>query len=104
MQTIQSRVYTNVILTVIALLLAANILAPLMKPTQAVAQRERPSLIPPENTDATDRIGASAGDSLVAGATKDLASATREIADAIRESAKSNEKIGQAISKLATAP
>ena len=89
MKTMNSRAYTNVILTVIAILLAVAVLAPydsFVFPVQA--QR-----------DAT-RV-ATGGDQIVASATQQVAQATQSIAEAITRSAESQLEIARALKSLA---
>ncbi|GEM_PF-5271316 len=94
MQTIQSRAYTNVILTVIALLLAVLAIGPYVQVnTPAWAQIE-PSR--PRNIQQT----AASGDEIVGRATESVARATQDIAQAIREAAKSQQAIADALLAL----
>lgn len=84
MKTIETRVYTNVILTVIALLLAAIALRPVLDvATTAYAQRERG--FETETTAASDE---SYGETSVLYA---QANALKEVAASIREMAKAME-------------
>lgn len=107
MRSIETRTYTNAILTVIAVLLAINAFGPALRvTTDAEAQRPRLSQANEEKQNLTSNAG---GDEAVASATRELAAATLEIATAIREQAtaqaEAQEAIGKAIAKLAsTAP
>jgi hypothetical protein len=97
MQAIQSRLYLNVILTVIALFLAVLVFRPYMSfSTRAYAQSR--------NEQQRERIASTEGaqyDDLAA-ATMAVADATNEIAMAIREASKSQSDIAKAINKLAS--
>lgn len=89
MKTMNSRAYTNVILTAIAILLAVAVLAPYASfvfPVQA--QRDTPS-------------SGSGGDRVVASATQQVAQATENIAAAITKSAESQLEIARALTSLA---
>lgn len=90
MKAIESRLYMNVILTVIAILLAAHVLRPYFSfSTPAFAQqRER----------IEELEGAQYRDLAVS--TLAVAEATNDIAAAIREAAKSQGDIAKAITKL----
>ena len=88
MKTMNSRAYTNVILTAIAILLAVAVLAPYASfvfPVQA--QRN-----------ALSSIG---GGQMVANATQQVAQATENIAAAITRSAESQMEIARALKSLA---
>lgn len=99
MQTIQSRVYTNAILTVIAIFLAVIALQRFYDAaTPAYAQRESRERLVPEKGDAKSYKSES-GDLAVASANKEIAAALREIADAVKESAKSTSDSGEKIAK-----
>lgn len=99
MQTIQSRVYTNAILTVIAIFLAVIALQNFYDAaTPAYAQREARERLVPEKGDAKS-YKAESGDLAVAAANKEIASSLKDIADAIKESAKSTSESGEKIAK-----
>lgn len=96
MQTIQSRLYMNVILTVIAILLAAIAFRPVMRfATPALAQDAT-------HASQNKRFGELQGGQYqeTATATLQVADANRDIAKAIREAAKSQSEIAKAIGHL----
>lgn len=108
MQTIQSRLYLNVILTVIAILLAIVAFQPYVTlSTTAQAQRTRDfrpdSEFDVKRNEQQDAKSAGLLEGqyrMFADATRDVAKANHDIAEAIREAAKSQKEIAQAIGKL----
>lgn len=85
MKAMQTRVYTNVILTVIAILLAALALQPVLNFTSnAYAQRD-PAFTEGPTLERRE-FEAPAGDNMQAAAQKEIADAIRELAAAVSES------------------
>lgn len=102
MKTIQSRVYTNVVLTAIAVLLGVLATQQFMViSTDAQAQRSRLSS-PTEKLN--DPLAGGSGDKLVADAIRELAGATQAIADAQEENSKSLKEVGTSLRKLGGNP
>ena len=96
MKTIQSRVYTNVILTLIAVLLGVLATQQFVAfSTDAQAQRDR---------DSSNRYGgpldSPSGDKLVADAIRELAAATKEIAEAETKNSEALKDVGTSLKKL----
>ncbi len=95
MQTVQSRIYTNVILTAIAVLLAVLAFRPAFTTSAWAQDAEEEDTDRPRvriNDDASERakrnlaeFGIAKGDEELAKATEAVAKSNREIADAIRE-------------------
>ena len=102
MQTIQSRLYLNVILTVIAILLAVLAFQPFASvSTSAYAQQSRDFGVQRNEQQDAKSAGLLEGQyRMFADATRDVAKANHDIAEAIREAAKSQKEIAQAITKL----
>ncbi len=117
MKAIQTRVYTNVILTVIAMFLAVLAFRPVLDfTTNAYAQRDRSTTpdrdltegLPDEfarqgvGPDATFSAGADQAEAQrdIAEAIRDLAEAVRDGQDAAREAASAQQAIADAISGL----
>ena len=101
MKAIESRLYTNVILTVIAVGLLALAFGPMFSVSasayaepQAGAARYRTA------TTDQDQVVRRSEDKIAA-ATQAVAASTQDIAAAIREAAKSQKEIAQALEKLA---
>lgn len=113
MQTIQSRLYTNVILTVIAILLSVIAFQRVFTiSTPAYAQRESVSIDysaedERRKKDASE-YGVAQGDPIVGQANEEIAKQTGEVANALRESGKLQadalEAIAIAITALAENP
>ena len=100
MQTIQSRLYLNVVLTVIAILLAIVAFRPYASvSTPAYAQRDF-GVTRNEQQDAKAQGLLEGQYKMFADATRDVAKANKDIAQAIREAAKSQKDIAKAIGKL----
>jgi len=98
MKTVQSRLYTNVILTVIALSLAAIAFRPFVSvSTPAQAQ------ISMGQVGSATEQRARSGDEKVAAATESVATANKDIAAAIREAAKAQTAMAAALEKLSKA-
>ena len=98
MQTVQSRLYTNVVLTAIAVLLAVIAFKPLVSfGTLAFAAPDDDG----RNAEQRRRIG-DLGEQFdgFAASTEQVAEATRDVAAAIREAAKSQTAIAKSIEKL----
>lgn len=108
MKTIQSRVYTNVILTVIAVFLGIFALSPIVRFTADAQARERfegerdfgvdTRLSSERNSQQSNRLND--GQAETARATESVASATRELAQATKEMANAQQAIAKAIGKL----
>lgn len=106
MKTIQTRVYTNVILTAIAVLLAVLAFQPVLQFTSnAYAQRDRDFIRSAAEETASDP--APAGDNIQAGAQREIARAIEQLAravesttDASQESADAQRDIADAIRSL----
>jgi len=100
MQTIKSRVYTNAILSAIAILLAVIAFRPFINvATEAYARDDR--MDAERNSQQQLRLGdESAQTALLAEAQNRIASATSEVAAATRESAEAQREIAKAIAKL----
>lgn len=100
MRTVQSRLYTNVVLTAIALLLGLWLLQPIMS-LSSLAQAQDRFRSTERNSQQRARLGDLGSQfNELADASADVAEATREIAAAIRESAKSQKEIAKAIASL----
>lgn len=103
MKAIESKLYTNVILTAIAIFLAVLVLRPMLQFSQpAYAQRvgDRARISEtPKHRSGEEKIAAS--NQAVADATRAVAEATNDIGVAIREAAKSQKDIANAIKLLA---
>ncbi len=100
MQTIQSRIYTNVILTVIAMLLAILALRPVIVRSAGAQDEERK----PSASSSSAPPGSGAifsGDTEVANANREIAKAIQGVADAIKKSGESQQAIADAIGELA---
>lgn len=98
MQTIQSRLYTNVILTAIAILLAVLALAPYL-PMSTPAFAIEPIMRNQQQRARNAQVQGAVFDEF-AKATLSVAEANKDIARAIREAAKSQKDIAKAIDKL----
>lgn len=97
MKTIQSRIYTNVILTVIAIFLGALALQPVLSiSTQAFAQRTSDRNLQQRRA-YEQKQGAPAEN--LAKATHEVAAATRGVAQATQASADALAQIAKAIEK-----
>ena len=94
MQTINSRTYTNVALTVVMLLLAALLIRPYVSVPSAHAQGYN------EKKKGKSRPTSEYGQIEIAKATSKTAQASIQIAEAIRESAKSQQEIAGALKRL----
>lgn len=99
MKAIESKLYTNVVLTAIAIFLAVLVLRPMLQFSQpAYAQRVGTYSEDHRNRSGEDKIAAS--NQAVADATRAVAQATSDIGVAIREAAKSQKDIANAIKTL----
>lgn len=100
MQTVKSRVYTNAILTAIAILLAVVALRPFVDvATDAYARDDR--MEAERNTQQKSRFGdESLQYQLLADALRANATATSEVAAATRDSADAQREIAKAIARL----
>lgn len=102
MKAMQTRLYTNVILTVIAMLLAALALQPVMDFTSnAYAQRDTTLVDEP----VLERRGyeSRGGDEIQASAQKEIADAIRELAAAMTESGAAAQESAAAQHEIADA-
>ena len=102
MKAIESKLYTNVVLTAIAIFLAVLVMRPILQFSQPayaqrVGERARPNEAP-KNRSGDDKIAAS--NRAVADATRAVAEATSDIGVAIREAARSQKDIANAIKTL----
>ena len=98
MRTIATRTYTNVVLTLIALVLAALLLQPYVALPTAQAQFDEP-----ERNVQQSRAAATLNSNVDnADATREVAQANRGIAKAIAEAAKAQSQIAKAIERLAS--
>lgn len=100
MQTVKSRVYTNAILTAIAILLAVVALRPFVDvATEAYARDDR--MEAERNTQQQLRLGDEMAQfQVLADAIRASATATSEVAAATRESAEAQRDIAKAITRL----
>ncbi|MBI1784691.1 hypothetical protein HYR69_06055 [Candidatus Sumerlaeota bacterium] len=109
MQTIQSRLYTNVALTAIVILLAILAFRPLFSvstPAHAEDEETNPGgrtrvSIPNSNTHEKDlqQYGMGTGDTRLAKATEEMAKAQAEIAIAIRETGQAQADALESLAK-----
>jgi hypothetical protein len=95
MQTIHSRTYTNVALTVLILLLLALVVRPYLALPTAQASPGDTGLNASGNI--TPQLDPAAA---VAQALRELAGTNREIASAIRETGKAQNEVAQSIARL----
>lgn len=91
MQTVKNRVYTNVALTAVIILLALQLLMPLVSAPDAQAQ-----------TGEFNESREVAAAHVSAAATREVAAANRDIAKAIDKSAKAQQDIARSIDKLSS--
>lgn len=102
MKTIQTRVYTNVILTVIAMLLAVLAFQPVMQFTSnAYAQRDR-GFGEVESLEPTRDAGQS-GDNIQAEAQRDIARAIEQLARAVESTTDASQQSADAQADIADA-